>query len=998
MDLINFFPIYPEINKTSFQEDIGRKGEFAKYRLEERESQPYGNKYNHQNYLSRFMSGHNNYDELVLYHDMGTGKTTTAISIAESLLKDNSIKHVYILSRGENLMKSFQKELATIGTNNKYAPRDFKEEDGIFYQDGDEITSTMFYIRIKKLYSKYYTFDTYHKFMKKIYSRRLSRSDINKMFSNCLFIMDEIHNVKDNDTEVEIDYYKEYKKIFDIIDYRKILLLSGTLMIDKPNELSSIMNLLLRDKTIVSGAEFDKRYLNDRNVEELGSLIKGRISYLKNMKSNVSIEYEGQVMEPLKSMVLYSSMMSKHQSFAYMDKFKGDKGRDSVFVQSRKASIYVDGEEFVNTLRKHSDVNVVMEIIKEYSCKYYEIMKNILENEGENTFIFQFFVSDKSINNQHFYVIRMCLTKIGLVEFKPVEGLKITGMKKRQRYAVITSKTSPGDSKLIERIYNSPQNKHGEYIRVVLGSDAISEGISFKNVQQIHIVNPYWNNGKLSQSIYRGIRLNSHKDLENPKVKIYQHVATVHKDIKVVSKETEVIEEEKENDDDDDDDDLDDWLTEITNKMNELNIKVNIPKVFNNSIDLYMYKTTENKKNKIDKVNKIIEQYAVDKYITYKRNNTRVDEGKLVPVDKSSQQMWYTEDYMEQIVKFLELYFSNKFSINIQVLCKSFSTLGNFQLMIVINKIIIDNHIFINKNGIKSYMRYNNNYLFIVSNIRSKESFLESYYNKNIILQQKINMSSYTEQIELKSNLSAWETIVEGDIEKSKKSLSLIKPNYQCDILEQVIVTKKRVELKNLIMEYYKHYLFVLDGKKIHNILKMSYQGPLRQLVKETWIDVDDPDVILLINKQIVNRYANITGHYGIYNNSKEKINVKTFLNVDGEEFHIDNFKIRDISNAKKLTSTTGIVCKSALKRKLIKLAMKMDLSKYIISNTDYKREDFTTKSLKDVGYDLLVEEMGELKQSDINKLYYYGKEQKSVLIIDIYRYYKEQELLVMEI
>jgi superfamily II DNA or RNA helicase len=63
------------------------------------------------------------------------------------------------------------------------------------------------------------------------------------------------------------------------------------------------------------------------------------------------------------------------------------------------------------------------------------------------------------------------------------------------------------------RAFNMPGNKHGELIKIMLVSSAGAEGLSLMNVRQVHIMEPYWNEVRITQMIGRGIRQCSHKDL-----------------------------------------------------------------------------------------------------------------------------------------------------------------------------------------------------------------------------------------------------------------------------------------------------------------------------------------------------------------------------------------------------------------------------------------------------------------------------------------------------
>lgn len=61
--------------------------------------------------------------------------------------------------------------------------------------------------------------------------------------------------------------------------------------------------------------------------------------------------------------------------------------------------------------------------------------------------------------------------------------------------------------------FNQSVNKHGEIIKIMLISPAGTEGLNLKNVRQVHITEPYWNEVRITQMIGRGIRQCSHKDL-----------------------------------------------------------------------------------------------------------------------------------------------------------------------------------------------------------------------------------------------------------------------------------------------------------------------------------------------------------------------------------------------------------------------------------------------------------------------------------------------------
>ena len=64
------------------------------------------------------------------------------------------------------------------------------------------------------------------------------------------------------------------------------------------------------------------------------------------------------------------------------------------------------------------------------------------------------------------------------------------------------------------KVLNSPKNKNGDTIKIIMISSAGSEGLDLKNIRQIHIMEPYWNEVRVKQVIGR-------EELEIILIKIY---------------------------------------------------------------------------------------------------------------------------------------------------------------------------------------------------------------------------------------------------------------------------------------------------------------------------------------------------------------------------------------------------------------------------------------------------------------------------------------------
>jgi superfamily II DNA or RNA helicase len=84
---------------------------------------------------------------------------------------------------------------------------------------------------------------------------------------------------------------------------------------------------------------------------------------------------------------------------------------------------------------------------------------------------------------------------------------------------------SRDDRKLGLKEINKTENKLGNFIKIILISPAGSEGLNLRNIRQVHIMEPYWNEVRINQMIGRAVRQCSHSDLsmDQRTVDIYRY-------------------------------------------------------------------------------------------------------------------------------------------------------------------------------------------------------------------------------------------------------------------------------------------------------------------------------------------------------------------------------------------------------------------------------------------------------------------------------------------
>ena len=184
------------------------------------------------------------------------------------------------------------------------------------------------------------------------------------------------------------------------------------------------------------------------------------------------------------------------------------------------------------------------ENIGKYSCKINAIMDSIFIPSGLAEGIILIYTQ---YINAGIVPIALALEERGITRYgdinnnlfkdKPCEDIdSITGKLRKEvseseEFQPATYIVISGDSRLSKNNDNEikecvrKQNAYGKNIKVILITRTGSEGIDFKNIRQVHILDPWYNMNRNEQIIGRAVRNFSHRDLEFEKrnVMIYLH-------------------------------------------------------------------------------------------------------------------------------------------------------------------------------------------------------------------------------------------------------------------------------------------------------------------------------------------------------------------------------------------------------------------------------------------------------------------------------------------
>lgn len=538
----------------------------------------------YQVFLSSYLDYRSPYKDILVYHGLGAGKTGSTINVYNVLYNYTPGWNVFLLLKA-SLKGNWMGEIKKWLKKDDYEYR-FRNIIFIHY---DSPFADRNFADAKK------TVDSSKK---------------------SLYIIEEVHNfIRNVYSNISSTSGKRAQSIYDAIiqDKRenpdtRVILLSGTPVINYPFELSLLFNLLRPgifprsevefNHLFVSGTgEFNTMNKNNRNLFQ--RRILGLVSY-----------YYGSTPDffATKTIHYVDVPMSEHQTDVYSiyeeieeklaSKSKGGRGGSQTYKSyTRQASNfvfpqisqYVTGEtrprpgKFKvserdalklsegrddDVMKKNNETGSIIhisqylaaintfikELIKYFdtinntdASKGYTIMDDVKKFKENYKGVFIDFHNNEKHKSKLYIALTNCSTKMVNIIFNimmskgPVivysnyvlmEGLQIFKiyLKYFNFYNWMEKKTViPGKLGYTEfhgqikswddryagmAIYNDKTNKFGEVIKIMLISPAGAEGLSLSNTRQVHIMEPYWNEVRITQMIGRAIRFCSHKDLE----------------------------------------------------------------------------------------------------------------------------------------------------------------------------------------------------------------------------------------------------------------------------------------------------------------------------------------------------------------------------------------------------------------------------------------------------------------------------------------------------
>ena len=189
--------------------------------------------------------------------------------------------------------------------------------------------------------------------------------------------------------------------------------------------------------------------------------------------------------------------------------------------EDKKKSLSLFKDRLIS--QKFTNISETLEYVKQFSTKFANIIELSLNTPGP-VFIFSNWLT------YGVEPLSIILEACGLGKFGSDKTDKL-------KYFIWSSETKAKDKDgtLINRArntFNSLQNADGSLLKIILGTRSVMEGVSFKNVKQVHITDPWWNESRIEQILARASRYCSHSSLptEEQYVDIYRHYSVLPSD------------------------------------------------------------------------------------------------------------------------------------------------------------------------------------------------------------------------------------------------------------------------------------------------------------------------------------------------------------------------------------------------------------------------------------------------------------------------------------
>lgn len=533
-----------------------------------------------QRFLRRVLSPDSPTQSVLVVHGTGTGKTCTAIQIAEEYIIRPEFQYQKVLViASASVQASFTREIFDITRVNPENFLESKQCTGRRYLDmllrveqnpknwEDPSKRDKLQRMANRIINDFYEFNTYATFgtmVNEMESQPNFVQWVHENFDNRLVIIDEAHNIRvkseQNTSLQEKAIVSALDKLVKTANNMILVLLTATPMYDIYDEIVYYFNLFLwnekkqpANQEIKASDFFDNQanLLPGESGQRFRDLCQQYVSYVKgdnpftfpfrltpapvvdlapNTTSyiNQPITQADPKITYLKPYIL-ESIAEGEQKTTLQKRRIGEDAEDVSLMQATIA-VLPGNNTFQETFASSTEGNTFYTYrnpeprflspanIQNYSAKFARVIKAIDEGEGV-----VFVYSNMATLGAQLFAMALEEHGYGPYQGKP---LLVDNANKKGSY-ILLSTMNPQDLNITSMIDRAKdiRNKEGKMIRVIISSPVVAEGVNFRYVRQVHVLDPWWNMSRIEQVIGRGLRTCSHQALpfEKQNCTVYLH-------------------------------------------------------------------------------------------------------------------------------------------------------------------------------------------------------------------------------------------------------------------------------------------------------------------------------------------------------------------------------------------------------------------------------------------------------------------------------------------
>jgi hypothetical protein len=531
-----------------------------------------------QVFLRRVLSPDSANRNLLMIHGTGTGKTCSAIQVAEEyiLRPEFQDKKVMIVASAA-VQDNFQTQLFDMSrvnidtiagtleskqcTGRRYLDMLMRIESEPKNWNNPEIRAKL--ERTSSLIIKeFYEFIAYSSFGNLIMSKLggtekdIDREWVHQNFDNRLLIIDEAHNIRESkDDEGMKGVTRGLENLVKTADGLVLVFLTATPMYDTYSEIIFYMNLFLwndrkqKSTESVKLADFfnpDATLKNGPGGERFRTWCQNYVSFVKgenpftfpfrlpppkSISRELSTSFLGKPIAPAER-IQYLALVESEAKGIQLTTLTGtekvdDEEKKRVLMQS--TLVVPPGNKSFNELFKSSGKQyeyvgepfLTPDTLPNHAAKFVTALKSIEQGTGV-CLVYSNFVALGA------RLFAMALEEHGYAPFtgNPLLASSSYTGNTKGRYILLTSDSSESEISRLLSAVKKPNNRDGSQIRVVVAGPIVSEGVDFRYMRQIHVLDPWWNMSRIEQVVGRGLRTCSHQVLpfEEQNCTVYFHI------------------------------------------------------------------------------------------------------------------------------------------------------------------------------------------------------------------------------------------------------------------------------------------------------------------------------------------------------------------------------------------------------------------------------------------------------------------------------------------